>query len=705
MSNIYHKGLKKELILKGLCCAQCATQIETESKKIYGVKSAVVDFISPRLILEFYNSEDSYRIINEAKSIVKKIESDIEVIDIHKNLSTEDKVNSNYFQLARLILGTIIFSIVSLIHFSEAIELFLYLVSYLSIGGEVLLRAINNIRKGHLFDENFLMGIATVGAFAIGEYPEGVAVMLFYQVGELFQEMAVNRSRKSITALMDIRPDFANLKKDDTIKKVAPEEVMVGELIIVKPGEKVPLDGIIIDGNSMVDTSSLTGESIPREVYIGDEILSGTINQNSLLTVKVEKSFEDSTISKILDLVQNASCNKAPTENFITKFARYYTPIVVFSALVLAIIPPIIIEGATFSQWIYRALAFLVVSCPCALVISVPLGFFGGIGAASKNGILVKGGNYLEALNHVEMVVFDKTGTLTKGIFKVTDIAPQNNFSGNDIIAYAACAEYYSNHPIAISIKRTHDKKINQRPDHYEEILGNGIRAMIDSKEILVGNHKLMMNENIPYCDIETVGTIIHIAIDKTYAGYIIISDEIKEDAHEAVQSLKKMGIRKIIMLTGDHKNVGGNIAKQLDLDDVYTNLLPHEKVDQLEKLYKETSPKGKLVFVGDGINDAPVLARADIGIAMGGIGSDAAIEAADVVIMTDEPSKITTAIKIAKKTRNIVMQNIVFALGVKVLILLFVALGYGTMWEAVFGDVGVALIAVLNSMRALKAE
>ncbi|NOV80691.1 Cd2+/Zn2+-exporting ATPase [Clostridium saccharobutylicum] len=590
--------------------------------------------------------------------------------------------------------------------FSNLIELIMYLVSYLLVGGEVILRALKNISRGQVFDENFLMGIATIGAFAIGEYPEGVAVMLFYQIGEIFQDMAVDRSRKSISALMDIRPDFASLKINGDIKKVSPEEVGIGDVIIVKPGEKVPLDGKVIEGNSMVDTAALTGESVPREVGVGDSILGGVINKNGLLTIKVEKEFGDSTIAKILDLVQNASSKKSPTENFITKFARYYTPAVVFAALALAIIPPLVIDGATFSSWIYRALAFLVVSCPCALVVSIPLGFFGGIGGASKNGILVKGGNYLEALNDVEMVVFDKTGTLTKGVFKVTEIKPENNISKDELIACAAYAENYSNHPIATSILKAYGEEIiKDKIKGYEEISGYGVKVLLEGKEVLAGNYKLMDKENISYNAVETIGTVVHVSINKRYAGYIIISDEVKSDSKSAIRALKEIGVKRTVMLTGDNKAVGSKISKELGVDEVYAELLPDQKVDKLEALYNEKSPKGKIIFVGDGINDAPVLARADIGIAMGGVGSDAAIEAADVVIMTDEPSKIASAIKIAKKTRTIVMQNIIFALTIKLIILVLVAFGLGTMWEAVFGDVGVALLAVLNAMRAMKVE
>ncbi|WP_411682243.1 heavy metal translocating P-type ATPase [Clostridium thailandense] len=705
------KVLRKEILLEGLCCGNCAAKIERESNHIEGVKSAVVDFISTKLILEIDNPSKQNTVVEKVKEIVKRIEPDVKVIEIQNKsrLSenpTHEHEESNKKELIKLSVGAALFGIATIAKLPNTIELILYLISYILVGGEVVLRALKNISKGQVFDENFLMSIATIGAFAIKQYPEGVAVMLFYQLGEIFQGIAVNRSRKSITALMDIRPDFANLKIGDDIKKVSPEEISVGSIIVVKPGEKVPLDGKVVEGNSMIDTSALTGESVPREVKLGDSILSGVINKNGLLTIEVEKEFSDSTIAKILDLVENASSKKAPTENFITKFARYYTPAVVFSALALAILPPLFIDGATFSQWIYRALAFLVVSCPCALVVSIPLGFFGGIGGASKNGILVKGGNYLEALNSVEVVVFDKTGTLTKGVFKVTEVKPQNNISKDELIAYAAHAESYSNHPIAASILNAYDKELVKASlENYEEISGHGVKVVVKGKEVLAGNYKLMSKEKISYEQVETIGTVVHIAIDKKYAGYIVISDEIKDDSAKAIKSLKAIGVKKTVMLTGDNKTVGAKVANQLGLDEVHAELLPDQKVKKLELLDKEKSSKGKLIFVGDGINDAPVLARADIGIAMGGVGSDAAIEAADVVIMTDEPSKIASAIKIAKKTRSIVMQNIFFALGIKLILLVLVALGLGTMWEAVFGDVGVTLLAVLNSMRAMKTD
>ncbi len=702
---------KKILILKGLCCANCASKIEREVKNVSGVKNANVDFMSKKLIIEIYDKNEEDKIIGQAKKIVKKIEPDVNVMVSEKDKlehthNHEHKEENNKKGIIRLIIGAVIFGVATIFNFSFWIEFALYFVSYILVGGEVVLRAVKNIFKGQVFDENFLMAVATIGAFSIKQFPEGVAVMLFYQIGELFQDMAVNRSRKSISSLMDIRPDFANKKIGEDIQKVAPEQVNVGDIILVKPGEKIPLDGKVIEGKSMVDTSALTGESMPRQIEIDDNVLGGFINKNGVLSIQVTKEFGESTIAKILDLVENASSKKAPTENFITKFARYYTPVVVLSAVALAFIPPIFIPGENFSEWIYRALVFLVVSCPCALVISIPLSFFGGIGGASRNGILVKGGNYLEALNDVDIIVFDKTGTLTKGVFKVTEIVSKSNLTDDEMLEYAVFAESYSNHPIATSIIRSYGKEVNKdEVKNYEEISGQGIKVNARDKEILVGNGKLMENENISYKQIETIGTVLHIAVDKEYAGYIVISDEIKEDSAKAIKGLKSLGIKKTVMLTGDNKVVGNKVGKQLGIDEIYSELLPNEKVEKLEAINDMKSPNKKLVFVGDGINDAPVLARADIGIAMGGVGSDAAIEAADVVIMTDEPYKIVSAIKIAKKTKNIVMQNIIFALGVKIIILILGAFGIATMWEAVFGDVGVAVIAILNAMRAMKVE
>ena len=610
----------------------------------------------------------------------------------------------NYKEAKKIVIAFILFIIALVINFpNEWINKVLYIIAYLIVGFEIILEAIENIFRGKVFDENFLMALATIGAFAIGEFPEAVAVMLFYQVGEFFQSYAVDKSRKSIVSLMDIRPDYANVKRNNEISKMNPEEVKIGEKIIVKPGEKIPLDGKIIKGNSMLDTSALTGESLPREVKENDEVLSGCINQNGLLEIEVTKEFGESTVSKILDLVENASSKKSKSENFITKFAKYYTPAVVIIAVFLAVIPTLVIEGAEFTDWLYRALTFLVVSCPCALVISIPLGFFGGIGGASKKGILVKGSNYLEALSNSEIVVFDKTGTLTKGVFEVQKIEPVGILK-EELIKYAAYAESYSNHPISVSIKKAYGEEIDTTLiSKTEELSGRGVIATIEDKEVLAGNEKLLQEKNIKYTKCNEVGTIVYIAINKEFAGFIVISDEIKEDSKKAINDLKRNNIKQTVMLTGDRKDVGESVAKEIGIDKVYTELLPDGKVEKVEQLLKEKTEKGKLVFVGDGINDAPVLALADIGIAMGGLGADSAIEAADIVIMTDEPSKINTAINISKKTMRIVKQNIVFAIGIKIAVLILSAFGLSTMWEAVFADVGVSVIAIINSLRALK--
>ena len=606
--------------------------------------------------------------------------------------------------LIKIIISLIIFLIAIIVPFkSNIINKGLYIIAYLIVGLEIVLKAIKNIFKGKVFDEHFLMALATIGAFIIGEFPEAVAVMLFYQIGELFQDYAVDKSKKSITDLMDIRPDVAFVKRNGKIEKISPEEVKIGENIIVKPGEKIPLDGIVVEGSSTVDTSALTGESLPREVSAGYEVLSGCINISGLITIKVEKEFGKSTVSKILDLVENASNKKSKSENFITKFAKYYTPIVVIIAILLAIVPPFILNLGEFTNWIYRALTFLVVSCPCALVISIPLGFFGGIGGASKEGILIKGSNYLEALSNTEIVVFDKTGTLTKGIFEVQKIEAVE-ISKEELLKYATYAEYNSNHPISISLRKAYKKEINPNNiSNTKELAGRGILSNIEGKEVLIGNDKLMKEKNIPYTHCKEIGTILYVAIDNKYVGYILISDKIKEDSFIAIKTLRKNNIKEIVMLTGDKKEVGEKVANNLKIDKVYTELLPSGKVEKVEELMKDKSEKGKLVFVGDGINDAPVLAISDIGIAMGGLGADSAIEAADIVIMTDEPSKIGTAIKISKKTMRIVKQNIIFAITVKVLVLILTAFGVGTMWEAVFADVGVSVLAVINSLRALK--
>lgn len=583
-----------------------------------------------------------------------------------------------------------------------------FLVPYFIVGWDVLWRALRNIAHGQIFDENFLMAVATIGALAIGEYPEGVAVMLFYQVGEWFQSYAVGRSRRSIASLMDIRPDIANVERDGQLQEVDPDEVAIGEVIVVKPGEKVPLDGVVLEGRSSLDTAALTGESLPREVVPGDDVVSGCVNQSGLLRVQVTKRFGESTVSKILDLVENASSKKAPAENFITKFARYYTPCVVIGAVLLAVLPPLLTgwnDWSVWSEWIHRALIFLVISCPCALVISVPLSFFGGIGGASRCGILVKGSNYLEALAATDVVVFDKTGTLTQGVFNVTAIHP-DHVSEGQLLELAALAESYSEHPISRSLREAYGKEVDtSRITSNEELAGRGVRAVIDGKTVCVGNNKLMDDIGIAWHPCHRAGTTVHVSVDGAYAGHIVISDEVKPDAKEAIAALKELGVRKTVMLTGDAKAVGESVAADLGLDAVYTQLLPGDKVDRMEDLLKERVGKGKLAFVGDGMNDAPVLSRADVGIAMGGMGSDAAIEAADIVLMDDKPSKIASAIRIARRTHRIVNQNIVFALAVKALVLLLGALGVANMWEAVFADVGVSVIAILNAMRALKVE
>ena len=607
-------------------------------------------------------------------------------------------------KLIKIIIAFILFLIAMIFKAeNEWINISLYVISYIIVGFEIIRKALRNITRGKVFDENFLMTVATIGAFGIGEYPEAVAVMLFYQVGELFQSYAVDKSRKSISSLMDIRPDFANV--EGKVEKVDPDDVEIGDIIIIKPGEKVPLDGVILEGKSSLDTKALTGESLPTDVTEGEEILSGCINLNGVLRVEVTKEYDQSTVSKILDLVENASSKKSKSENFITKFARYYTPIVVIIALFLALVPPLVIDGAIFSDWIYRALSFLVVSCPCALVISIPLSFFGGIGGASKMGILIKGSNYLEAISKAEIVVFDKTGTLTEGNFEVQKIMPVN-ITEEELLKTVAYAENYSNHPISLSVKNAYSRKINEVDiQSTQELSGMGIVAKICDRDIIVGNEKLMKEKEIEFLKTDDVGTVLYVAIDNKYVGYILISDKIKDDAKKAIEELKKNNVKETVMLTGDKKSVGEDVAQKLGLDKVYTELLPDGKVKKVEKLLKEKSENGKLVFVGDGINDAPVLALADIGVAMGGLGSDAAIEAADVVIMTDEPSKIVNTIKLSKKTMRIVKENIVFAILVKVLILMLSAIGFSTMWEAVFADVGVSVIAIINALRVLRVK
>ena len=715
------------LSIEGLDCPNCAAKVERKINTLEGIKEATVDFLGKKIIIltdEIFGDKISENKLAELiQAEVDKIEDGVKVLALKAN--TKENSNSQKEEdtgkiKKKLLIGGILFLLGIFVPKSLLIPKFtIFLISYFIIGGNVLLSAFKNILNGQVFDENFLMAIATIGAFAIGEYPEGVAVMLFYQLGELFQGIAVNNSRKSIVSLMDIRPDYANIKVEKGIKKVSPEKIKVGEIIVVKPGEKVPLDGKIVKGASTFDTSALTGESLPREAKAGDDVLSGFINKNGLIEIEVTKVFSESTVSKILYLVENAGSKKSKTENFITKFARYYTPVVVITALILAIFPPLLIQGATFSDWIYRALIFLVVSCPCALVISIPLGFFGGIGGASRHGILIKGTNYLEVLNNLESVVMDKTGTLTKGIFKVTEVNAENNIKINDfqnnkteltkplLLKYAAHIEKFSNHPIAQSIVVEYENSVSKVDENvvknFEEISGFGIKVNINNHQFLAGNSKLMDLKNIKFEKNRNLGTVIYFAADQKYIGNILISDEIKEDSEKAIKGMKENGVKEIVMLTGDNETIGKNIAKKLGIDKVFTELLPDEKVEKLEKIYKSKSEKGKVAFVGDGINDAPVLARADLGIAMGGAGSDAAIEAADVVIMNDEPSKIVTAIKIAKKTKEIVWQNITIAFAVKIIVMILGLFGDATMWEAVFADVGVALLAVLNATRVLR--
>ena len=708
------------LSIEGLDCPNCAAKVERKINTLEGIKEATVDFLGKKIVV-LADEISENELVELIQTEVDKIEDGVKVFipKVQAGESSSEEEDTGKIK-KKLLIGGVLFVLGIFVPKTLFIpKLAVFLVSYLVIGGDVLLSAFKNILNGQVFDENFLMAIATVGAFAIGEYPEGVAVMLFYQLGELLQGIAVNNSRKSIVSLMDIRPDYANIKVGEGIKKVSPEEIKVGEIIVVKPGEKVPLDGKIVKGASTFDTSALTGESLPREAKAGDDVLSGFINKNGLIEIQVAKVFSESTVSKILYLMENAGSKKSKTENFITKFARYYTPAVVITALIVAIFPPLLIQGATFSDWIYRALIFLVVSCPCALVISIPLGFFGGIGGASRHGILIKGTNYLEVLNDLESVVMDKTGTLTKGIFKVTEVNAENNIKINDfqnnkteltkplLLKYAAHIEKFSNHPIAQSIVAEYENSASKVDENvvkdFEEISGFGIKVNINNHQFLAGNSKLMNLENITFDKKENLGTAIYLAADGKYIGNILISDEVKEDSARAIKGMKENGVKEIVMLTGDNEAIGKNIAEKLGIDKVFTELLPNEKVEKLEEIYKTKSEKGKVAFVGDGINDAPVLARADLGIAMGGAGSDAAIEAADVVIMNDEPSKIVTAIKIAKKTKEIVWQNITVAFAIKIVVMALGLFGDATMWEAVFADVGVALLAVLNATRVLR--
>ena len=707
-------AVTKVYLLKGLDCPNCSAKIEKEVGELDGVTSSTVNLMNQTLTVQAGTSVAA-SLLDTVTTIVHSHEPDVEVsekqLEATAPVKKDEKAavynDEDKKRTIRLAVGAVVYAIgMALTVFAKLptlAELAFLIVAYVILGWDVVWQAVKNITRGQVFDEHFLMSVSTIGAFAIGEYPEAVAVMLFYQVGEFFQSLAVKRSRKSISDLMDICPDSATVKRNGVLQVVFPESVAVGEIIVVKPGEKIPLDGIVVDGESMLDTKALTGESVPRSIRKGDEALSGCINQSGLLTLKVTKSFGESTVSKIIDLVENASARKAPTENFITTFARYYTPVVVGMAAVLAIIPPLVLGGG-WSEWLRRGFVFLIVSCPCALVISIPLTFFGGIGAASKRGVLVKGSNYLEALNKVSVVVFDKTGTLTKGVFEVANIIPAAGYQKEQVLEYAAQAESYSNHPIAKSILATYGKPIDQKQfSGFEEISGHGISVMVQGKKVLAGNSKLMESEKIAYAACDAAGTKFYVAADGSYVGCILIADEVKPDSKCAIAELKKIGVEKTVMLTGDDERIGKSVADELGLDAYYAQLLPDQKVEKLEMLDKQKRQGSKLAFVGDGINDAPVLARADVGIAMGGLGSDAAIEAADVVLMTDEPSKLVEAIDVAKATKRIVMQNIVIALGIKSVFLVLGALGMAGMWEAVFGDVGVTIIAVLNAMRILK--
>ena len=689
----------KSYRLEGLDCANCAMKIEKGVQKINGVKEATVNFTSGKLTIDA--EEDHLATIEqETKKVVKELEPDVKVTEIDKEKVSEHGNEKERNTLFRILFSLAGIALLLLFDFNEPIRLIGYLLIYLLIGYDVVKKAVMNIVKGKIFDENFLMSVATIGAMLIGEYPEAVAVMLFYQIGEYFQGLAVSHSRKSIRELMAIRPETAHVQTAEGLMTVNPEDVQIGQFVLVKPGERVPLDGTIIEGESLVDTSALTGESVPKSVYVGETVLSGFINKNKPFLVQVKKSYENSTISKLLELVENASSKKAPAENFITKFARYYTPVVVGLAVLLAVLPPLVVSGAAFSEWIYRALTFLVISCPCALVISVPLSFFGGIGGASKIGVLVKGSNYLELLAQTETVVFDKTGTLTKGDFSIQTI--DTKIDPKIFMQYVASAEQFSTHPIAQSVLEGYAGPLLPTTN-IQEFAGEGILAEVDGKQVLVGNHKFMESFEMSFPSSQEIGTLLYLAIDQSYSGYLVIADTLKEDAVDALVQLKQAGVKNTVMLTGDSKKIADHIGKQVGVDKIYSELLPEDKVQRLEEILQRNNKK--TAFVGDGINDAPVLARADVGIAMGGLGSDAAIEAADVVIMNDQPSKIAEAIHLAKKTLKIVKQNIVFAIGIKILVLTLGAFGFASMGDAVFADVGVTVLAVLNAMRSLHVK
>ena len=690
-----HKKMEK-LYITGLDCANCAAKIEEHVKHMEKVKEAVLDFSQGILFVEVKDVSHKEETFQNIKEAAEKMEDGVSV-QFEKTDGKEESVLSIQKNW-KLFLGIILFVIAAF----TKIE-WLFILSYLFAGCRVLYTAVKNIGRKELFDENFLMSIATLGAFYLRDYEEAVAVMIFYEVGEMLQSYAVNSSRKSISSLMNLKSEYACIEDNGKEITVKPEEVKVGSKMLVKAGERVALDGVVVEGSTSLDTSALTGESLPQEVHAGDEVLAGSVNLRGLLVLEVTHEYKDSTVSRILELVENASSKKAPMEKFITRFAKIYTPIVVFLALALAIVPPLFIEGVEFHAMLESALTFLVVSCPCALVISIPLGLFAGIGAAGKNGVLIKGGNYLEALQKVDCVVFDKTGTLTKGSFQVVEIHAEDK---EELLQLAAYAEAYSNHPIAQSIRNAYGKQIDtKRLSKYEEFAGNGVCVYFDEDELMIGNHRFMETNNINCPVFDHTGTIVYVSKNKVYLGYLVIDDEVKETSKEAIAQLKKQGVSRIVMLSGDHQKAGEALASKLELDEIYMQMLPDDKVKKVEELLEEETENGKLVFVGDGINDAPVLARADIGVAMGGIGSDAAIEAADIVLMKDDPNALAYAIHLAKETMKILNQNIAFSLGIKVLIMILAVAGYANMWMGVFADVGVALLAVLNSMRVLKIK
>lgn len=715
-------------LIKGLDCANCAAKLERNLRDIPQLADATIDFMAQKLILRLNSSDDLETVLTEVQKVIERIEPGVTITEktkmtkvaqeptgtdnpadgqsaqqIDKSKKKAGKFTPEMQQsLLKIAISAALFLVAQLLPLPDLAQFGVFLLAYLIVGGEIVLRAVKNITRGQVFDENFLMSVATIGAFCVGEYPEGVMVMLLYQLGELFQDYAVHRSRRSIADLMDIKPEIAHIKQGDTYISVAPDEVAIGDIIQVRPGEKVPLDGVILEGASALDTVALTGESVPRNVAAGQQVLSGCINISGVLTVRVEKEYEDSTVAKILDLVENASSKKADAENFITRFARYYTPVVVGVAVLLALVPPLV-TGDPFSPWIYRALVFLVISCPCALVISIPLTFFSGLGACSRHGVLVKGSNYLEALAQLESAVFDKTGTLTKGQFAVTEIHTLD-MTQEDLLYYAACAESISNHPIGHAVQVA-----NQRPvtagslQKAEEIAGHGISAVVDGRSVLVGNYRLMEQQHISCERVEETGTIIYVAVDGVFCGWIVIADEIKPDAQIMIARLKELGVKQIVMLTGDNQKTAEKVAAKLGITKIFSQLLPGDKVTCLEEILQQKSKQGTVSFTGDGLNDAPVLARADVGVAMGGLGSDAAIEAADVVIMNDQPSKLADAVVIARQTRRIVKQNITFILAIKLLVLILGAVGLASMWMAVFADVGVAVLAILNAVRIIR--